>query len=103
VNFLDDRAQTPHLKFTDIDAAFGVSQSAGQAKSTAIRKTLRIDRLDPHWTLPSRIEDNPMVWLLEVNGFMMDIRDCPRELQEQAFRKGLIPYVPADREAASKQ
>ena len=37
------------------------------------------------------------VWMLEVNGFLMDIRSAPRELQEVAFQKGLIPYIPADR------
>jgi hypothetical protein len=29
---------------------------------------------------------------------MMDIRDAPREAQEIAFEKGLIPYIPADRD-----
>ena len=27
----------------------------------------------------------------------MDIRQAPREVQEVAFEKGLIPYIPADR------
>jgi hypothetical protein len=48
--------------------------------------------------LPSRLEDNPMVWTLEVNGFMVDVRHAPREVQEIAFKKGLIPYIPADRQ-----
>jgi hypothetical protein len=52
----------------------------------------------PEWTLPGRMEDNPLVWMLEVNGLMLDIRRAPRELQEIAFRKGLIPYIPADRQ-----
>jgi hypothetical protein len=37
-----------------------------------------------------------MIWMLEVNGFITDIRRCPREAQEVAFEKGLIPYIPAD-------
>jgi hypothetical protein len=37
------------------------------------------------------------MWMLEVNGFIMDIRRCPREAQELAFEKGLIPYIPADK------
>jgi hypothetical protein len=53
--------------------------------------------LDPRWCLPSRLEDNPMVWILQVDGFMVDIRSMPRELQEAAYQKGLIPYIPADR------
>jgi len=32
----------------------------------------------------------------EVNGFIMDIRRCTREIQEIAFKKGLIPCIPAD-------
>lgn len=39
-----------------------------------------------------------IVWLLKVNGFMMDIRDAPREAQQVAFEQGLIPYIPADRQ-----
>ena len=38
-----------------------------------------------------------MIWMLEVNGLIMDIRRCPREAQVVAFEKGLIPYIPADR------
>jgi len=97
VNFLDDPSQSPHLKLTAIDKAFGVAQSTGQAKSSEICKMLGIRPFDPDWWLPSRMDDNPMVWMLEVNGFLLDIRHCPREMQEAAFEKGLIPYVPADR------
>lgn len=64
----------------------------------AIRKMFRMHQLDPNWTLPRRLEDNPMVWTLEVNGFLVDVRRAPREVQEIAFRKGLIPYIPADRQ-----
>jgi hypothetical protein len=31
-----------------------------------------------------------------VDGMVVDIRRMPRELQEAAFAKGLIPYIPAD-------
>ena len=37
-----------------------------------------------------------MVWMLEVNGLMMDARTAPREIQQAAFEQGLIPYIPAD-------
>lgn len=98
VNFLDDSSLSPHMKLTAIDEAFGVGQSTGQGKARDIRKLLKIQQFDPEWWLPSRMDDNPMVWMLEVNGFMMDIRMCPREVQEIAFQKGLIPYIPADRD-----
>jgi hypothetical protein len=98
VNFLGDPSQTPYMKMTDIDAGFGVSESSGAAKSAAIRKMLNLHQLDPNWTLPSRLEDNPLVWMLTINGLIMDVRQAPREVQEIAFRKGLIPYIPADRQ-----
>jgi len=97
VNFLHDPSQTPHLQLYFIDQAFGVSESTGAAKLKAIRTMLRIRQFHHKWTLPSRMDDNPLVWTLEVNGFLMDIRDAPRKLQEMAFAKGLIPYIPADR------
>jgi hypothetical protein len=97
VNFLDDRTNEPHMKLTVIDKAFGVAESTGQGKSKLIRTMLKIRPFDPKWTLPSRMDDNPLVWTLEVNGFLMDIRHCPREAQEIAYAKGLIPYIPADR------
>ena len=96
VNFLDDRSQQPHMKLTAIDKAFGVGESTGQGKSMDIRRMLKIKPFDHEWMLPSRMDDNPMIWMLEVNGFIMDIRNCPLEAQEIAFEKGLIPYVPAE-------
>jgi hypothetical protein len=100
VNFLDDKTQTPHMRLRDIDAGFGISESSGAAKLAAIRDMLNIRRFDPNWTLPSRLEDNPLVWILQVNGLPMDVRQAPREVQEIAFHKGLIPYIPADRKEA---
>ena len=97
VNFLGDPSQPHHMKMTEIDEAFGVSEATGSAKSKAIRDLLKIRPIDPEWTLPSRMDDNPLIWMLEVNGLIMDIRRCPREAQVVAFEKGLIPYIPADR------
>lgn len=98
VNFLHDKSQKPYMRLSDIDACFGISESTGAAKLATIRKMLRISQLDTEWTLPSRMDDNPLIWVLEVNGFAMDIRLAPRHLQEIAFNKGLIPYIPADRQ-----
>jgi Domain of unknown function (DUF6398) len=94
VNFLDDRSQTPHLKLTAIDKAFGVGESTGQGKSMLIRRMLRIRPMDPAWSLRSRMDQNPMAWMIQVNGFLVDARFLKREIQEEALRKGLIPYIP---------
>ncbi len=93
-NFLFDPSQAPHLKAGDLYSAFGVAPGTGQGKSKRVRDALKMERMDPEWTLPSRLDDNPMVWLLSVDGMLVDIRTMPRALQEQAFAKGLIPYLP---------
>ena len=98
VNFLHDKSQTPYMRSTDIDHYLGTSPSSGAAKLAAIRKMFKMHQLDPNWTLPSRLDDNPMVWILQVNGLMVDVRYASREVQEIAFNKGLIPYIPADRQ-----
>ncbi len=97
VNFLDDPQQTPHMKLTAIDKALGVGGSTGQGKSKLIRNMLKISQFDHHWTLPGLMEQSGAMWLIEVNGFIVDIRECPRPIQQLAFEKGLIPYIPADR------
>lgn len=96
VNFLFDRSQTPHMRADELCNVFGVSQSSGANKAKFIRDTLNMFQLDPNWCLPSRIDDNPMIWILQVNGMMVDVRHMPREVQVIAYEKGLIPYIPAD-------
>ena len=48
--------------------------------------------------LRSVIDRNPLVWVAEVNGFLVDLRDMPREVQVAAYDKGMIPWVPVDQE-----
>jgi hypothetical protein len=94
VNFLYDKSQKPHLRADELCKLFGVSASSASAKSTLIRKMFDMVQMDPRWALPSKMDNNPWVWMLSVNGLIMDIRDAPRGAQEEAFRKGLIPYIP---------
>jgi Domain of unknown function (DUF6398) len=96
VNFLFDASQTPHVPASQIASYFGLSSSTMQAKSKQIRDLLDMYQMDPEWTLPSLIDQNPLIWMLEVNGFIIDVRHAPREIQEEAFRKGLIPYIPTE-------
>lgn len=99
VNFLDDRSQKPHMKSTDIDKAFGVGESTGQGKSMLIRKMLKIRPMDPEWSLRSMAEQNPMAWMIKVNGFLIDARRLKPEIQEELLRQGLIPFIPERRQA----
>jgi hypothetical protein len=93
-NFLHDKTQSPHMPLKQLCELFGIGKSTATAKARSIQDALKISQLDPRWTLPSKLYDNPFVWMLEVNGCMVDIRKAPLELQEEAFRQGLIPFVP---------
>ena len=42
----------------------------------------------------AKFDSNPLIWMLTVNGMMVDVRHLPIEVQEVAYQKGLIPYVP---------
>jgi len=103
VNFFFDKSQTPHMRADELCGAFGVSQSSGANKAKFIRDLLKMYQLDPNWCLQSRVDDNPLIWILQVNDMMVDIRNMHREVQVIAFEKGLIPYIPADRWNASER
>jgi len=96
VNFLFDKSQTPNMSAADLYKNFGVAESTGQGKSKTIRDYLDMYQSDPNWTLASQLDSNPMAWMLSVNGLIVDIRTMPREAQEIALEKGLIPYIPDD-------
>ena len=86
------------MAMADICAAFSVGQSTASAKARIILDTLHTHRMDPSWMLTGLIDQNPLVWMAEVNGMLVDLRDMPREVQVIAYEKGLIPYIPADQQ-----
>jgi hypothetical protein len=94
VNFLSDDSQEPYVTMSELCEKIGVSQSNASSKSREIWKRLGLMQLHPDWCLPSMLEENPLAWIVEVNGLPVDVRAMPREVQEEAYRLGLIPYVP---------
>jgi Domain of unknown function (DUF6398) len=101
VNFLTDRASHPHMTTADLCTAFGVCESTVHSKARAIEEALTIGPLDLRWMLQSQVEKNPLTWMAEINGLIVDLRYMPREVQEVAFAKGMIPHIPSDRENQS--
>lgn len=95
VNFLFDKAQTPHCQASDIHAHFGVGSSTCGNKSREIRTLLKMTQDSPDWMIPSMMEQNPLIWMLEINDYIVDVRQMPLHIQEMAYERGLIPYVPA--------
>ncbi len=96
VNFWYDRSQTPHTSHAQVCQFFEASSSTVGNKSKQIRTLFKMNPFDPGWTVRSKLDSNPMLWVVTVNGFVVDIRHMPREAQVIAYEKGIIPYIPAD-------
>jgi len=96
-NFLFDKSQSLHTSVDELCDWFGASKSTAGNKARQIRDALKIGVFDPKWCLPSLLDENPLVWMVEVDGLIVDIRTMPRAIQEVAYRRGIIPYIPADK------
>lgn len=94
VNFLFDKTQSPHMKATDLCQAFAVSKSTGKAKANMVLALLKTGQFDTTWILPSRLDDHPMAWMIMFNGYIIDIRQLPKEVQIMAYQKGIIHKLP---------
>lgn len=94
VNFLFDKSQEPYLSAADLCEMFGVAKSTGGNKSSQIRKLMNMHQFDPNWCLPSLIDENPVAWMIMVDGLIVDARTAPLYIQQVAYEQGLIPYIP---------
>jgi hypothetical protein len=99
INFLFDRTQTPHLSADRLAAALGVAKSTMANKAGLINRTLGIRGFEPELTRVALLERHPLAWLVEVDGFIVDARMLPAEIQDEARRRGLTPDLDARRAA----
>ena len=81
------------MAMTELCAHFGIAPSTGGNKAKLVRKALGIRQFDHKWTLPSRLADSSLPWLIAVDGLVVDARHLPVAIQEVAVLKGLIPYL----------
>ena len=100
VNFLFDSTQTPHLTAKALAERLGVVQATMANKAGLINRTLDIGIFEPELTRIGMLEQHLMAWIVEVDGFLVDARTLPADLQDEARRRGLIPDLDALRAAA---
>jgi hypothetical protein len=94
VNFLFDRSSQPYLAPAELCALFGVSAGTGGTRAKEVRTLLKTRQMDPEWTLPSRMGQNMMAWLVMIDGLLVDARTLPLAYQKALAAAGFIPYVP---------
>jgi hypothetical protein len=97
-NFVFDKTQKFHLTASELASKFNISASTASSKASEIRKMFNIDFFNAEWMLPELIAKNPATWMVMMDGFIVDIRNMPLEVQQQAFEAGVIPYVPGEKE-----
>ena len=100
VNFLADPDQTPHMRTDAMADLLGVKQTTMANKGRLTMDTLKIGLMDPEFSRRDIVDKNPLTWLLEVNGPLVDARHLPQPVQVEARRRGLIPYVPGQAAAS---
>jgi len=98
VNFLFDRSQQPSLSAEELCGAFGVSKRSGANKAKQVRDLLDMSQFEATWFLPVELPTTPSCGRLKSMVSLWMHATLPREFQKIAYRKGLIPYIPADRQ-----
>jgi Domain of unknown function (DUF6398) len=94
-NFLFDPSQTPHQSADQLSDLLGVPKSTMAAKAKRIRDLVQLNApMDPEFCRAELLADHPLMWLVEVNGLIVDARMLPVELQVEAQQLGLIPNLP---------
>jgi len=91
VNFLFDRNQRPHITADRLSELIQIPKSTLANKARTIRDALKIGPLDIEFCRREILERHPMAWMISVNGFLVDARTMPPEIQAEARRRGLIP------------
>ena len=94
INFLFDPSEEPHLRADELAALSGVAKSTMANKAALIRRTLRLGPLEPELCRQDLLARHPYAWLVEIDGFIVDVRALPQPLQDDARRRGLVPFWP---------
>ena len=93
-NFIFDPAQSPHATADQLSSWLEAKKTTMANKAAMIRDLLKLSHHDTEIMRQQLIDSNPLTWLLEVDGLLVDARHLPPDLQLQAFQLGLIPYIP---------
>jgi hypothetical protein len=99
VNFLFDRSQQPHLSADQLADHLGVVKTTMANKAALITKTLDLRVYEPDLTRRAMLEQHPLAWMVVIDGFLVDARTLPPEIQDEARRRGLIPDLDIQRAA----
>jgi hypothetical protein len=84
VSFLFDRTRRPHMTGDDLSRLTDVPKSTLTNKAKMVRDVLRIGPLEPELCRRELLASHPTAWMISVNGFIVDARTMPAEVQAKA-------------------
>ena len=84
INFLFDRAQDIFMTGDQISELTGVSKSTLSNKAKQVRELLKVQYFDPEFSRRKLLANNPIAWMVECNGLIVDARTLPPEIQADA-------------------
>ena len=100
VNFLFDPKQKIHMTGDQLSTLIGIPKSTIANKSRVICDMFNLGPFTPEFCRQDMLQNNPLVWMIRVNGFHVDARTQPPEIQAEARRLGLIPEVDSAQSAS---
>jgi hypothetical protein len=95
VNFLFDPTTEPCVTTDELANQFGVAKASMSSKAKKVRDLIGIDHFSPEFLRADVIASTPFVWMIQLNDLVIDVRQAHLEIQAEAFRQGVIPYIPA--------
>lgn len=87
INFLFDQSFEPYASGDDICNYFGTSKSTASQKAKVIRDMFKLGYWDKEFSTSHMMQSSPFSNLVMVNGFVVNKRSLPPQIQELIRRK----------------
>ena len=100
-NFLWDKNHEPYMSTDDLCAFFGISKSTAQTRAAMVRDICGLDTFSLGSFREEFIQKMPLVWIRDIEGLLLDVRELPEFYQDELYKGGEIPLPPHQRLIAS--
>ncbi|MEM7510432.1 MAG: DUF6398 domain-containing protein [Bacteroidota bacterium] len=94
VNGLFSRAGKLTLRPLQVSSFFQLTAAQATKSGTKVKSLLRIKTFSSEWQMKGRQLHSPNAWMIWFDGKLVDARMLSSEMQQKAFRQGLIPFLP---------
>ncbi|MEM9935626.1 MAG: DUF6398 domain-containing protein [Bacteroidota bacterium] len=94
VNGLFSRAGARTFTPKQVATLFQLSAAQGTKSANKVKSLLRMRSFDPEWQMKGRQLSSPNAWMIWFDGKLVDARKLSTDMQQKAYRQGLIPFLP---------